>query len=79
MSKRTDLSHHLFYNFMNAKIEIKMTCMEKCFTPKFSTFQSGELKLEDQFCLTKCRERIYDFYNVVRDVYNENASAKMNK
>lgn len=76
MSKRNDLSHHLLYNFMNAKIEIKMSCMEKCFSPQYSTFQSGTLKLEDQFCLNKCKERIDDFYNIVRDVYSENASSK---
>ena len=71
MNQRKDLSHHLLYNYLNAKLNMKMTCMDRCFPKQYSTFKEDHLTEDDQHCLSKCKNRIHDFYIITNEVYTE--------
>ncbi|CDU18731.1 hypothetical protein YYC_05313 [Plasmodium yoelii 17X] len=55
----------MIYQILNN--QVKKTCFEKCFGQKFSE----EMGKNEQICLAKCMDRMYEAHTIVTKASNE--------
>ncbi|SCM21982.1 zinc binding protein, putative [Plasmodium chabaudi chabaudi] len=55
----------MIYQILNN--QVKKTCFEKCFGQKFSE----EMGKNEQICLAKCMDRMYETHTIVTKASNE--------